>query len=197
VAGAAPSAPHDDDHPAEAAGGQAGALIDQHAWLDPDNAAQWLAAIAERLAALDPDGAALYRANAAAGQAELATLSDGVADRLAGTTAAGFVLLHDATQYFEGRFGLRAAGSLSAGDAAATGPVRLAEIRALIDDSGVACLVAEPQHDAALVERLSAETGVPVVLIDPLGADLTPGPALYPALLEGLSERFEACFSGS
>src|SRR6056297_1885864 len=43
---------------------------DPHTWLDPTNARAWLDVIAAELAGHDPGNAALYKANAAAAQAE-------------------------------------------------------------------------------------------------------------------------------
>ena len=56
---------------------------DPHAWLDPDNAALWLDAIAETLAALDPENADAYRANAREGRSEIEAAAAEAERRLA------------------------------------------------------------------------------------------------------------------
>jgi zinc transport system substrate-binding protein len=45
---------------------------------------------------------------------------------------------------------------------------------------------------AAVVEGTGAREGV----LDPLGADITPGPGAYQALIGNLAKSFKACLSG-
>ncbi len=106
--------------------------------------------------------------------------------------AAGPVF-HDAYHYFEHRFGIEAAGAVALSDARAPGPARLSEIRALVRDTGAACVFREPQFRPALVETVVAGTGAEVGVLDPVGATLEPGPGLYPALLRGLADGLADC----
>lgn len=170
--------------------GHAGA--DPHAWLDPDNAARWLGLIAEELAALDPDNAALYRANAAAGQAELAALAARIEARLAPLAQEPFFVYHDAFQYFETRFGLRAAGAVAPGDASGPGPARLAALRAQAEAQGVSCLFAEPQTDAGRLTNIFG-AGMRIGVLDPAGTALEPGPGLYARLLQDMAAAMPGC----
>ncbi len=182
--GAEPGGHGDHDH-------RAGTL-DPHLWLDPANAAAWTDAIAAVLAARDPANAALYAANADAARAELAALREEVAATLAGAVRP-VIVFHDAYQYFEAAFGLEVAGAIALSDAAPPGPARLAEIRAIAAESGAACLFAEPQFDPGLAAAVAEGTGVPVAVLDPLGAALAPGPALYPALLRAMAAAVAGC----
>ena len=85
---------HDhDDH----AGHDHGAH-DPHAWLSPANAAAWLNLIAAELSAADPDNAGVYFANAAAGRAEIETLSSEVNQILEPARGQSFVVFHAAYQ---------------------------------------------------------------------------------------------------
>ncbi|MGI1662796.1 zinc ABC transporter substrate-binding protein [Palleronia sp. KMU-117] len=167
--------------------------VDPHAWLDPENARIWLDVIAAELSSRDPDNAAIYAANAAAGHAEIDAAAAEVAAAVAPLAEAGFVVFHDAYHYFEARFGLAAAGAITLGDATDPSPARVAEIRDAIAETGVACVFSEPQFDpglvAAVLEGASAKTAV----IDPLGAELTPGPGFYPALLTALGASMAGC----
>ncbi len=189
---------HEHDHGAEAGAHddhdhahEAGAL-DPHLWLDPANAAAWSDAIAADLAARDPANADLYAANAAAARDELAALSEEVAATL-GRARGPVIVFHDAYQYFESAFDLEVAGAIAVSDAAPPGPARLAEIRAIAAETGAACLFAEPQFDPDLAAVVAEGTGIPVAVLDPLGAALTPGADLYPALLRGLAAAVAGC----
>ena len=166
--------------------------VDPHAWLDPDNAAHWLGAIAEVLAESDPANADAYRENAAEGQAALATLTDSMAAQLSGLTG-GFVTFHDAYRYFESHFGLNAHGALSPSDATDPGPARLSALRDRVQADGVACLFSEPQLNPRQAETLARDLNLRLGTLDPIGAGLTPGPGLYAALMQGMADALSVC----
>jgi zinc transport system substrate-binding protein len=168
---------------------------DSHAWLDPANARAWLAVIAAELGALDPENAALYAANAAEAAAELDALETRIAARLAPLQEAPYLVFHDAYQYFEARFGLRPVAALSPGDATDPGPARLAALRDLARETGLACVFSEPQFDGSRVTAIFGDT-VRHGVLDPLGRAHAPGPALYPALLEDMAEALAECLTG-
>ncbi len=166
---------------------------DPHLWLDPMNAKLWLGAIAAALAEADPARRALYLANAEAARAELDTLAAEIDARLAPVRGRPFVVFHDSFHYFERRFGIEAAGAVALGDARAPGPARIARIRDHIGALGTVCLFREPQFRASLVDTVAAGAGVRIGVLDPLGANLRPGPDLYPDLLRGLAESLADC----
>ena len=88
-----------DDHAADA-DGHTHEGTDPHAWLDPENAKLWLDVIAAELSAADPANAAVYAANAAAGKSEIEAAASEVAATVGPLRDAGFVVFHDAYQYF-------------------------------------------------------------------------------------------------
>jgi zinc transport system substrate-binding protein len=172
------------------------AAVDGHLWLDPMNAAAIARAAAATLAELDPENAEIYFANAAAVEAEMAALVAEVAATVDALEARGFVVFHDAYQYFEHRFGLPAAGSLAVHDADRPSPARLAAIRDRIRAADVACVFAEPQFPTGLVATAAEGSGARPATLDPLGGAIEPGPDFYPALIRGLAADLAACLSG-
>lgn len=197
------SAGHDhDDHATEAASAQdhddhAGhdhAGLDPHVWLDPANARAWVGLIAAELARLDPANAATYAANAAAADAELATLETDMTATLAGLAGKPYVVFHNAYGYLEGRFGLTPAGSIAVGDASAPSAARLATLQAAIADQGVVCAFSEPEYDDRLVKAIAGDAARTAVL-DTFGAAFTPGPDLYPATMRALAQTIAGCLN--
>lgn len=185
---------HDHDHDAAAdAHDHDHAGADPHVWLDPENARAMLSAISAALSAADPANAAAYAANAEAGRAELAALIPEIEAALAPARGRPFVVFHDAYHHFEARFGVEAAGAISLSDAAAPGPQRLEALRGLVREADVACIFAEPQFDPKLAALVAEGTKARVATLDPLGAGLTPGPDLYPALLRDIAAGLAAC----
>ncbi len=171
--------------------------VDPHAWLDPENARIWVRVIAETLTAADPENGQLYADNAAAADAEIAVLHASIAQDLADMQARRFITFHDAYQYFEKRFGLESAGTVSLGDASAPGPARLAALRSRIEDHGIDCAFAEPQYDTRLIQAAIEGSGAEILTLDPIGAALTPGAGLYADMLQAMTDSYRQCAAGS
>jgi zinc transport system substrate-binding protein len=166
---------------------------DPHAWLSPQNAATWLNVIAGQLSAADPENAGAYFANATVGRVELDALTADINDVLEPVREGKFIVFHDAYQYFESAFEFPASGAISISDASDPSPARIAEIRARIADEGIDCVLAEPQFNAGLVATVLDGTEAKTGILDPLGSDLEPGPALYPQLMRNLASTLAEC----
>jgi len=167
--------------------------IDGHLWLDPDNAIAMARAIAAALGEADPANAAAYAANAEAFAAETTAQAATIEARLAPLRGRPFIVFHDGYQYFEHSFDLPAAGSIALHDGDAPGTARIAAIRDRVIADGVVCAFAEPEFAPALLETVIEGTPARAGRLDGIGASLTPGPDLYPALLDGLADGLEAC----
>ncbi len=180
-----------DDHEHDHAG------TDPHAWLNPENAAPWLDAIAAALSAKDPENAATYAANAQAARAEIAVLDAELAAALAPVQDKGFVAYHDAYQYFVAHYGLAFKGAVAMGDASAAGAAHLREMQGQIAQ-GVVCVFPEVQHDADLLLQLTEGTSAKAgVAIDPAGAMLDPARSNYADVLRNLTAALTGCLSGA
>ena len=104
-----------------------------------------------------------------------------------------FIVFHDAYQYFEQRYGIEAAGSITLSPERQPGAARLTQIRARIAASKRPCVFSEPQFEpklvATVIEGTDARTGV----LDPLGADMPEGPEQYFQLLNTLAASLGKC----
>ena len=184
---------HGDEHGAEAEGVLA---FDPHVWLDPVNAKSMAVAVARELIKADPENGAAYMQNAQAFVEEIDAETARIAAELAPVTSTPYVVFHDAFQYFEKRFGLAAAGSIADVSAKAPSAQRLREIRAKIAEVKAACVFREPQYDGKVVATVIDGTGAREGVLDPIGADITPGPKAYQQLLSNLAASLKACLSG-
>ncbi len=173
---------HDHDHE-----------LDGHVWLDPANARLLVAAFAHKLAALDPANAATYLANATATTARLNELDGELRAKLAPVAAKPYVVFHDAYQYFEKRYGLAAAGSITVDPDRPPSAKRLAALRDRLKQAGAACVFREPQFPAPIVESLAQQAGARVGVLDPQGADIPTGPDLYFTLMTRLADSLTSC----
>lgn len=185
-----------DDHDHEHADvGEGAEQTDPHLWLDPENASVWLTVIANALAKADPENAETYYDNADQGQVAIALQEKAIAARLKPLAGTPFIVLHDGFHYFESHFGVEAIAAVSAGDAAKPGAARIASLRAELAESGVRCAFTEPQINTSLLDTVTEGLDVKVGILDPIGADLTPGPGQYTALLGAMADSMVACLT--
>lgn len=166
---------------------------DMHFWLDPENAKLMVTQIATTLAEVDPENATAYQANAEAELVRLDELEAELAATLAPVADKPFIVFHDAYQYFEARFGLTLAGSVTVTPEVMPGAARIDELKAKIAELGATCVFAEPNFEptiiAAITEGSPAKSGV----LDPEGGALAEGVELYPTLLRGLADSLVDC----
>ncbi|MCA1907152.1 MAG: zinc ABC transporter substrate-binding protein [Magnetospirillum sp.] len=167
--------------------------LDGHVWLDPTNAQLLVTALAAQLSELDPANAAAYQRNADAARAKLAAQDDALKAKLAPLAGKPYVVFHDAYQYFEARYGLTPAGSITVDPDRPPSAKRMAALKDKLVNAKVACVFREPQFPAAIVDSLAKSANARVGLLDPQGASLPPGPALYPALLDNLADSLTKC----
>jgi zinc transport system substrate-binding protein len=168
---------------------------DPHIWLDPENAIAMTREIARTLAAVDRAHAATYRANAAREIATITSLDREIEAKLAPVRNTPYLVFHDAYHYFEARYGLRPAGSVTVAPDRPVGARRIAELREAVASGRVVCLFREPQFPPKLIETLDDNTKARVGVLDPLGADLKAGPQLYPALMRDLAQSLSSCLT--
>ncbi|MFP5515512.1 MAG: zinc ABC transporter substrate-binding protein ZnuA [Alphaproteobacteria bacterium] len=167
--------------------------LNSHIWLDPANARAIVKAAAEVLAAKDPADAEAYRTNADRTLQQLDALDAELKATLAPVKDKPFVVFHDAYQYFEARYDLSAVGSITVSPDRRPSAKRLSAIRAKIGGLGAACVFAEPQFEPALVQTVVEGTKAKTGVLDPEGAGLPEGEALYPTLLRNLAASLRGC----
>lgn len=199
--------PHDDgdEHEASAEGAEAHAHeeghhhdegeFDMHLWLDPANAKAMAAEIEKTLAEADPDNAAAYKANRDALSTRLDTLDKTLVETVAPIKDRPFIVFHDAYQYFEHRYHVKVAGSITVSPETLPGAERLTEIHDKIVELGATCVFAEPQFEPKLVNVVLEGTPAKSGTLDPEAATLDAGPDLYFQLMEGIGTSLKTCLS--
>lgn len=190
----------EDDYAHEAAGGHDGhghGDTDMHLWLDPINAKAFVRQIANALATADPNNAATYASNAGSLAQRLDALVVEVAAGLAPVAGRPFVVFHDGYQYFEARFALKAAVSITVIPDVMPGAGRLRAARDKVKALGATCVFAEPQFDPKLVGVVTSGTEARAGVLDPLGAGLDDGPNLYFELIRGMATAIIDCLAAT
>ena len=167
--------------------------VDPHGWLDPYNGKIWLDVIATALSKIDPTNSDIYFANATQGKADIDAAISEIDTTLAEFRGTDFIVYHDAYQYFEKRFDVLAAGSISLGDVSDPSPARIVEIREKVEKLGITCVFSEPQFNPELVRTVADGTSVTTREIDPLGTTFTLGPDFYLDVLRSIAQTMASC----
>lgn len=186
---------HEDTHAAGESHHDEG--FDPHVWLDPRNAKVIVAAAAAALARIDPANGPRYAANAAAATARLDALETEIRATLAPVKDKPFIVFHDAYQYFENRFGVAAAGSITINPEVSPGAERIAQLRGKVRELGAACIFSEPQFAPKLVQTIIEGSGAKAGVLDPLGSTIAEGPDQYFSLMRALAGSLRDCLAAS
>lgn len=142
--------------------------VDPHFWLDPQRMADVSLAIADRLTELDPADAQTYQANADALIEELTTLDEEFTSGLASCESIDVVTTHDAFGYLAQRYGLEMIGITGVSPEAEPSPARLAEVSAIVQETGVDTIYAEVLLGKEIARTVADETGAQVLVLDPV-----------------------------
>ncbi len=129
--------------------------------------------------------------------ADLKTLDANIRQQLAPVAAKPFVAFHDGYSYFVERYGLNQVGELTVHPEQRPGAASVRALREMIAAKGVGCAFAEPQFDPATLQVLAGDTQMKIGTLDAIGANLPPGPDLYPSLLQQNARAIESCLSST
>lgn len=159
-----------------------------HTWLDPVLAMRQVGTLRDALIAADPEGTDIYRANAERYLERLRKLDADFQRVLGPLPSKKLVTFHDAFPYFARRYGFESLGYISEFPERDPSPVELAALINRIRAGGVKVLFAETGYEPALLQRVAAETGARVSILNTLEI----GPSGPDAYLDGMRVNLEA-----
>ncbi|MEV4610808.1 zinc ABC transporter substrate-binding protein [Neorhizobium sp. LMR1-1-1.1] len=168
---------------------------DVHLWLDPMNAKAMAAEIEKQLVQADAEHAATYQKNAAELMGKLDALDAELKAELSPIKDKPFIVFHDAYQYFEHRYGVKVAGSITVSPETMPGAERVKEIHQKVEDLGATCVFAEPQFEPKLVKVVTEGSKAKSGVLDPEAGALKEGPELYFDMMRGLATSLKTCLS--
>ena len=188
---------HDDhdEHSKESHDEHGHGEFDVHVWLDPENAKVMANEIMEALKKVDPGNAKKYETNTKKIVEKLNQLVAEISAELSSVKGKGFIVFHDAYQYFEERFGLKAVGSITVSPEVVPGVKRIKELRTKIKELNALCVFSEPQFKPKLVSTVVEGTKAKTGVLDPLGASIQNGPKLYFILIRDMANSLNKCLS--
>jgi zinc transport system substrate-binding protein len=169
---------------------------DPHIWMDPVNVKVIALALATTLGDLDKENAAKYQANAEKFAADLDKLSADLAEAVKPVRDKRYIVFHDAYQYFEARFGMSPAGSITVNPEVTPGARRIKDIHDRIAQTNAACVFAEPQFESKYVETVIEGTKARASVLDGLGAKEPAGTQAYAGMMHKFVTALTTCLEG-
>ena len=166
--------------------------IDPHGWLDVDNARCYVAELVERLSAVDPSHQHHYQANGLLLSERLDRLDDQLAKQLQ-PTSGNYMGYHNSFRYLLSRYGLTAIGELNLFNEQPPGLRQLLTFRQQLKSAEVSCLIADSSASRQQLEQWRAGSSAQLLMLDPMGRALQPGPELYFELLTALAGQLADC----
>jgi len=185
---------HGHDH-AEGHGDHDHGAYDTHLWLDPANAKAMAQTIETALIAADAGNAATYQANTKKLIDDLDALDAELKETVKPVKDKPFIVFHDAYQYFEHRYGVKTAGSITVSPETLPGADRVKQMQEKVRQLGATCVFAEPQFEPKLISVITEGTAAKSATLDPEAATLEPGPDLYFTLMRGIAGSLKDCLS--
>lgn len=164
---------------------------DPHVWLNPDNGATMMAAIAQKLILALPERQALIVEQRDQYIARIQGLTDRLATQLAPLQSIGFFVYHPAYGHWNQRFALRQIGAVSLTPEQKPGARHLHQLQNAA--AGASCLMAESFYRSDDLEKMAKQLGLTLVLLDPLGTSIPEGEYRYEHLLENLATAMLTC----
>lgn len=168
---------------------------DMHIWLSPHNAKQIIRHIEDQLSEIYPQNSEAYKENARVLIAIIGTLDRRLADRLKGLDGVPFVVFHDAYQYFEHHYGLKATGTITIDPDRPPSAKRIRQIRRKLLETGAQCVFKEPQFSDRIIRTVIRGSNAGIGQLDPIGANIKEGPDLYFKMLEKVGENLHNCLT--
>lgn len=168
---------------------------DPHIWLNPLNGIAMAAHIARSLQKIDPKNGKRYQENFAALRRELTALDNRLRSGLSAAAGRPYLVFHDGFQYFEKHYGLKPIGSVGEGHQRSPSAKRLSHLKREIAEHKIRCIFGEPQFKSRTVDMLAADSTAKVLVLDPLGASLPPGPGSYSIILENITSAITGCLA--
>lgn len=141
---------------------------DPHIWLDPVLVKTQLKVIKDALVKLDPKNKSYYEANYKRYLKKIEELDREIRDTLTKCKKKVFVTSHDAFSRFAERYGLRQIPMTGISPEVEPNPRDLLEIVKVIRENKIEYIFTEPLISPKLAESLSRETGVKVLVLDPI-----------------------------
>ncbi len=185
---------HEDHEEHEEAGHEE--APDPHIWLSTDNAISIVSAFTDWISRIDSDNRDLYQTNRDEVIARIHQTRGQMSELLEPVKTIPYIVFHDAYQYYENENQLNAQTSISRSADHAPAIRQIQDLNHLIRERDIRCVFREPQFDSRIIPTVIEGTQARVAVLDPIGAELTPGQDMWHELVLSIATSLNTCLSG-
>jgi zinc transport system substrate-binding protein len=140
-----------------------------HIWLDVEIAKSMVKKIVSAMASFDKEHAAYFEERGRKYTAELDGLDRMIYKETGMFKIKKYVSFHPAWEYFARRYGLESVGVIESVPGKSPTPLEIKRIIENIKIHGVKAVFAEPQFNPKVAEVIAGESGIKVLMLDPMG----------------------------
>ena len=166
---------------------------DFHVWLDPTYAMEMVKIIQREASLRQPQFAEQFAQNSALMLSKLKALDVQIQSQLRDVKEKGYWVFHDAYQYFEKRYDMKAQGAIRLEPNVSPSVKRVREIQRQLQTHNSTCIFAEPQFSRRMVGSLVRGTQVRSGVLDPLGGSIAAGREQYFELMQTMANSLKRC----
>ena len=164
---------------------------DPHLWLNPDNGVAIAKAVAQQLATLPSVDLERLEAQLSTMVGRVEALTIELELTLADLRSITFIAYHEAYGHWNQRFQLSQLAAVSLSPEQKPGARHIYELKS--QAKGAQCLVAEAFYNNQSSQQLARQLGLPLVVLDPLGTNITSIERRYETLLRNLAADMQGC----
>ncbi len=165
---------------------------DPHVWLSTQNARLIAEALTLELAERDTVNRQLYENNRNNFFNSLDSLDAEINTALAGLQEIPFAVYHNAFRYYEQQYGLSHIASYTENEELKPGIRKVLEVRELLADNNVNCLLLEPSNNPEEISQLTGRE-MKLISIDILGFDYAANKTGYRDFMSGITQAIKTC----
>lgn len=166
---------------------------DPHIWINPIEAIGIAHKITKSLVKLAPQHQQAYQKNWRVFQARMQQIDKDISAKFNKTNLNPYMVLHDAYNHFENRYGIKRAAALSLSPDRKPGAKHLWKIKKQIDAGDIACVFREPQYQPAILKTLLRDTQLKILLLDPMATNTTISKKGYETFIKKFAKTFLQC----
>ena len=147
------------------------------------------------LSDIDPENRALYQRNRTSIIHEIEQLKVNMTELMKPISDLSYLVFHDAFQYFEREYQLNPLTSITRSPTNAPGIKQVVRLKSLLNEQDVVCVFKEPQFESKIIPTIVEDTNTRVSELDPIGAEITPGPKMWFQLMQAIGTNLKNCLS--
>lgn len=142
---------------------------DYHIWFDIENVKAISIGLADYFSKENPENASRYKANLDKFLMTIEKLDKETMHALSNAPKNNYnyLVTHNAYQYYINRYNLKEPKSITFDHGANIGAKEFLEIKNMINQDQVSCIIEEPNHPSAVLEKLKKESNVKAFYYDP------------------------------